>query len=210
MSKKIRFIFYTLVIILCFFNYTHSEILKEHNFLKLSLTDTIIKINKDLDVDLTKLESFTGINGLYSFKAPEGLYLSKNENEYYSEALQSNIIFYFTETSQIDDANSIWEKKDLISKMKRNLKVTYATEKNDWVVVSGFGKNSEIIYKKGFYFKPRDNHMGQNGRNTQPWCFTGVLEIRYPADRQAIFDKIIPIIMKSFKCDFLSQCANCF
>jgi hypothetical protein len=210
MLKNIHFSFYMLVMTLCTFNHAYSEILQETYFLKSNSTDTIIEINRDVKIDLTKLESFTGINGLYSFNAPEGLYLTKNENEYFSEGLQSNIIFHFTETDQIDDPNSIWEKKDLANKMKRNLKVTYATEKNDWVVVSGFGKNGEIIYKKGFYFKPRDNHMGENGRNTQPWCFTGVLEIRYPAEHQAVFDKIIPIIIKSFKCDFLSQCANCF
>jgi hypothetical protein len=165
--------------------------------------------NKSVNIDYKNLESFKGENGLYSFEIPKGLFKLKNANEFHSDILKSRIILHFSETSQIDDPNAIWEKKDLINKMKENITSTYSETKKDWVIVSGTNDNGDIVYKKGIYFKPKDNHMGENGRNTQPYCFTGVLEIIYPVEQKEHFDKLIPILIKSFKCDFLSQCVNC-
>ncbi len=165
--------------------------------------------NKSVNIDYNNLEPFKGENALYSFDIPKGLFKLINENEYYSDILKSRIIFHFSETSQVDDPNTIWEKKDLMNKMKENITTTYSATKKDWVVVSGTNENGDIVYKKGIYFKPEDNHMGENGRNTQPYCFTGVLEIIYPIEQKEHFDKLIPILIKSFKCDFLSQCVNC-
>ena len=165
--------------------------------------------NKSVNIDYNNLEPFKGENALYSIEIPKGLFKLINENEYYSDILKSRIIFHFSETSQIDDPNTIWEKKDLMNKMKENITTTYSTTKKDWVIVSGTNDKGDIVYKKGIYFKPEDNHMGENGRNTQPYCFTGVLEIIYPIEQKEHFDKLIPILIKSFKCDFLSQCVNC-
>jgi hypothetical protein len=165
--------------------------------------------NKSVNIDYDNLESFKGENGLYSIDIPKGLFKLKNENEYHSDILKSRIIVHFSETSQIDDPNAIWEKKDLMNKMKENITTTYSETKKDWVIVSGTNDKGDIVYKKGIYFKPEDNHMGENGRNTQPYCFTGVLEIIYPVEQKEHFDKLIPILIKSFKCDFLSQCVNC-
>ena len=156
-------------------------------------------------IEYNNLESFTSENGLYTIDIPKGLFKLIKENEYYSDKLNSRIILHFSETSQIDDPKAIWNKKDLIQKMKKNIAVTYNVAKKDWVIVSGTNKNGEIVYKKGIYFKPEDNHMGENGRNTQPYCFTGILEITYSTEQKEDFDKLIPILIKSFKCDFLSQ-----
>lgn len=189
-----------------------AELRKEIEELKSQETQNSKEAEKTevLNIDYKDLKSFKEETGLYAFEVPKGLYKWNKANEYISDVLNSSIVFYFTETSQIDDPNAIWEKKDLIKKMKENIKVSYSVEKNDWVVVSGTDNNGKIIYKKGYYFKPEDNHMGENGRNVQPWCFTGVLEISYHKTHQSEFDKLIPIIIKSFKCDFLSQCLNCF
>ncbi len=171
--------------------------------------DTAKMTSKSVKIDYKNMESFNSENGLYTIDIPKGLFKLIKENEYYSEKLNSRIILHFSETSQIDDPNAIWEKKDLIQKMKENISVSYNEAKNDWVIVSGTNKSGEIVYKKGIYFKPEDNHMGENGRNTQPYCFTGVLEIIYSTEQKEHFDKLIPILIKSFKCDFLSQCINC-
>ena len=171
--------------------------------------DTAKMTSKSVNIDYKNMESFNSENGLYTIDIPKGLFKLIKENEYYSEKLNSRIILHFSETSQIDDPNAIWEKKDLIQKMKENISVSYNEAKKDWVIVSGTNKSGEIVYKKGIYFKPEDNHMGENGRNTQPYCFTGVLEIIYSTEQKEHFDKLIPILIKSFKCDFLSQCINC-
>jgi hypothetical protein len=171
--------------------------------------DTTKMTSKSVNIDYKNMESFNSENGLYTIDIPKGLFKLIKENEYYSEKLNSRIILHFSETSQIDDPNAIWEKKDLIQKMKENISVSYNEAKNDWVIVSGTNKSGEIVHKKGIYFKPEDNHMGENGRNTQPYCFTGVLEIIYSPEQKEHFDKLIPILIKSFKCDFLSQCINC-
>ena len=34
------------------------------------------------------------------------------------------------------------------------------------------------------------------------WSKVGVIEIYYPEDSKEEFDKLIPLIIKSFKCDF--------
>jgi hypothetical protein len=171
--------------------------------------DSAKMTSKSVNIDYKNMESFKSENGLYTIDIPKGLFKLIKENEYYSEKLNSRIIFQFSETSQIDDPNAIWEKKDLIQKMKENISVSYNEAKKDWVIVSGTNKSGEIVYKKGIYFKPEDNHMGENGRNTQPYCFTGILEITYSPEQKEHFDKLIPILIKSFKCDFLSQCINC-
>ena len=171
--------------------------------------DTAKMTSKSVNIDYKNMESFNSENGLYTIDIPKGLFKLIKENEYYSEKLNSRIILHFSETSQIDDPNAIWEKKDLIQKMKENISVSYNEAKKDWVIISGTNKSGEIVYKKGIYFKPEDNHMGENGRNTQPYCFTGVLEIIYSTEQKEHFDKLIPILIKSFKCDFLSQCINC-
>jgi hypothetical protein len=171
--------------------------------------DTSKMTSNSIKIDYNNMESFKGENGLYTIDIPKGLFKLIKENEYYSDKLNSRIILHFSETSQIDDPNAIWEKKDLIQKMKGNISVTYNEAKKDWVIVSGTNKDGEIVYKKGIYFKPEDNHMGENGRNTQPYCYTGILEITYTTEQKEHFDKLIPILIKSFKCDFLSQCNNC-
>jgi hypothetical protein len=172
-------------------------------------SDTAEIDNKSVNIDYDNLESFKSENGIYTIDIPKGLFKLTNENEYYSNILKSKIIFHFSETSQIDAPDAIWEKNDLINKMKENINVTYSEAKKDWVIVSGTNSKGEIVYKKGIFFKPADNHMGENGRNTQPYCFTSVLEIIYPIEQKVHFDKLIPILIKSFKCDFLSQCVNC-
>ena len=174
-----------------------------------TLGDTTELAKFPLNFDFDKLESIKSENGLYQFKIPKDLFKRKNENEFYSDVLKSKIIFHFSETSQIDAANAIWKKIDLVNKMKENILVTYSVAKNDWAIVSGTTNKGEIIYKKGIYFKPKDNHLGENGRNTQPYCFTGIIEIIYPTEQKDHFNKLIPILVKSFKCDFLSQCGNC-
>ncbi len=172
-------------------------------------TNSVQNKKQKVNINYEDIEQINGANGIYNLEIPKGLFKRIGDNEYYSDELNSKIIFYSSETSQIDDPNAIWEKKDLLDKMKQNLNVTYNAEKNDWVVVSGTNNKGEIVYKKGIYFKPQDNHMGENGRNTQAYCFTGVLEIIYPKEHMAHFDKLIPILTKSFKCDFLPLCANC-
>lgn len=84
--------------------------------------------------------------------------------------------------------------------MKKKLEVTLVNEKE--MIVSGKLNDYMISYKKGIYFKPKDNYFGESGRNTQPFCFTGTLVLDYPANHQEEFEKLIPMIMESFKCDF--------
>ena len=103
----------------------------------------------------------------------------------------------FSETSQVDSPDAIWKKSDLIDAMKKNLDVKYSADKKDWAVVSGFNKAGNIVYKKGFYFKPEDNFAGEDGENTQPWCQTVVLELEYPTQKKEEFDRIIGDLMKS-------------
>ena len=198
------------VILLCSCQNGRNETKLSDSSASNSASDTTGIANKSVHIDYNNLESFKSENGIHTIDIPKGLFKLTNENEYYSNILKSKIIFYFSETAQIDEPDAIWEKKDLINKMKENINVTYSKEKKDWVIVSGTNSKGEIVYKKGIYFKPADNHMGENGRNTQPYCFTSVLEITYPTEQKSHFDKLIPILIKSFKCDFLSQCINCF
>jgi len=198
------------VILLCSCQNGRNETKLSDSSASNSASDTTEIANKSVHIDYNNLESFKSENGIHTIDIPKGLFKLTNENEYYSNILKSKIIFYFSETAQIDEPDAIWEKKDLINKMKENTNVTYIKEKKDWVIVSGTNSKGEIVYKKGIYFKPADNHMGENGRNTQPYCFTSVLEITYPTEQKSHFDKLIPILIKSFKCDFLSQCINCF
>jgi hypothetical protein len=153
-------------------------------------------------------DKFEDDAGLISFLLPKGDFIISNDNSLKSEKLSSIVKVLFSETSQMDSPDAIWEKSDLSKAIKQGIDVTYFAEKKDWVVVSGFNKAGNIVYKKGFYFKPENNYAGENGRNTQPWCQTVVIELEYPNQKKGQFDRIISDLMKSMKVNFYAIIEN--
>jgi hypothetical protein len=140
--------------------------------------------------------------GLIVFSLPKNIFNLSANYVLKSNELNSTIKVFFSETSQMDSPDAIWEKSDLSKAIKQGIDVTYFAEKKDWAVVSGFSKSGNIIYRKGFFFKPENNYAGENGKNTQPWCQTVVIELEYPKNQKESFDKIIGDLFKSLKIDF--------
>ena len=166
--------------------------------------DTNVSDTAKIYIDYTQLTCHQGKDQVFQFKAPKDLFVvnSTDDKVFYAEKLNATIHFMLTETSQVDAPDAIRKKEDLIVAMKKNMEVTFTNEDQNTIIVSGKLPNNMISYKKGIYFKPKDNYFGESGRNTQPFCFTGTLVLDYPANHQEEFEKLIPMIMESFKCDF--------
>jgi len=137
--------------------------------------EVVIK-NDNEKINYNIIEEFIGQDGLYKFKA-------------------------LIRTDRFDE-QGIFSKKDLISKYKRKIKTSYFFDKNDWFVLSGNDSESNIIYLKGFYEELESMQGRDEGEPSWLWSKSGVLEIQYTEKNKEEFDKLIPLIIKSFKCDF--------
>jgi hypothetical protein len=162
--------------------------------------EVVIK-NDNEKINYNIIEEFNGQDGLYKFKAPKGLFKRSSGDEFTSELLQANIRFTLIRTDRFDE-QGIFSKKDLISKYKRKIKTSYFFDKNDWFVLSGNDSESNIIYLKGFYEELESMQGRDEGEPSWLWSKSGVLEIQYTEKNKEEFDKLIPLIIKSFKCDF--------
>ncbi len=162
--------------------------------------ELVIKNNNE-KINYNIIEEFIGQDGLYKFKAPKGLFKRTSGDKFTSELLQVNIRFTLIQTDWFDE-QGIFSKKDLISKYKRKIKTSYFFDKNDWFVLSGNDAESNIIYLKGFYGEFRSMQGRDEGEPSWLWSKSGILEIQYTEKNKEELDKLIPLIIKSFKCDF--------
>ena len=173
----------------------------------IALTQSAIKskeiaIENDYDkINYNNLEEFVSEDGLYKFKAPEGLFKRSSEDEFTSEILQAKIRFTKFQTYQFDE-KGIFSKNDLIRKFKKKIKTSYFLDKNDWFILSGTDKKSNIIYLKGYYEELVSMQGRDEGAPSWVWSKSGILEINYTEKNKKEFDNLIPIIFNSFKCDF--------
>lgn len=155
----------------------------------------------EININFSNIEEFTGEDGLYKFNAPKGLFVKGPNNEFISEVLNAKIIFSSDMTNQFDETG-IFSKKDLINQCKSKISCTYSVDKNDWFVLSGFDKKNNMVYLKGFYDELVSMEGREEGEPSWLWSKSAILEIQYSEKFRKEFDKLIPIIMNSFKCDF--------
>lgn len=155
--------------------------------------------SSEVEIDFDDLTSYSAFDGFTTFNAPKKLFKRVDDGIYYSEALDAEIKIQRTETLQIDDPESIWHMSDFERHLKDNREFTYEVIKKDWIVLSGYTPNGNIYYLKGLYTAPTDIYFEEYGSNVQPFCFTATIEIIYPVEAKEAFDKLIPIITKSFK-----------
>jgi hypothetical protein len=158
----------------------------------------------DKTFDITDLEEFTGTEGVYRFKVPKGLFVRSSKDEFTSDLLQAKIRFISKITDRFD-RSGFFKKEDLTRAYKSKINVQYFVEKNDWFVLSGKNPKNNIIYMKGFYEELSSMQGREQGEPSWLWSKTGVLEIQYSEKSKEQFDELIPLIMKSFQCDFSSM-----
>ncbi len=164
----------------------------------------IVFKNDNQEINYNNLEEFVGKDGnegIYKFKVPNGLFKRSSTNEFTSELLEAKINYKFIQTDRFDE-QGIFSKKDLIRNYKSKIKTTYFLDKNDWFVLSGTDSENRIIYVKGFYEELVSMQGQDEGEPSWLWSKSGILEIRYTEKHKKEFDKLIPIIIKSFKCDW--------
>lgn len=194
---------FNIIIILTLYGCTQNNVNKQSNIdvpdSKKASNQKLIE-NSQQNINYDIIEEFIGKEGLYSFKAPKGLF-KKSGDVFISEQLQAKIIFTSNYTDRFDE-KGFFSKKDLIKKYKNRIKSTYFLDKNDWFVLSGINKENSIVYLKGFYDELSSMQGRDMGEPSWLWSKSGVLEIQYTYENKEEFDHIIPIIMKSFKCDF--------
>jgi len=201
---KYFFFCFTICVILYGCNQSHKN-KEDEETQNLGIIDKIESQSTQMnEIDYNSTEEFKGEDGLYSISVPKGLFTNTIKNEYYSIQLNAKIIFHLYNThylDQGDDENAIYSKNDVIKKYKNKLKVTYALDKKDWFVLSGINTKNEIVYVKGYYDEMISMQGREEGAPNWLWSKSGVLEIYYDEEHKKEFDKLIPYIMKSFKCN---------
>jgi hypothetical protein len=161
----------------------------------------IQKENQEIKINYNEIEEFIHPYGLYEFNAPKGLFKKCTKDEFKCELFDAKIKFTFI-IEYFSDGNGIFNKKDLINKYKSEIKTTYSLDKRDWFVLSGNDSKNNIIYLKGFYEEHKSMCGREQGEPLWLWSKAGILEIQYPKIYKKEFDNLIPIIIKSYKCDF--------
>lgn len=197
--KRIIKLFVFLTFISCNQNNKYKDANNEITDSKKALNKKIIEsFSKKINYDIN--EEFIGQGGIYSFKAPKGLFI-KNGDTFLSEQLQAKIKFTSYYTNRFDESG-FFSKNDLIKKYKGAIRSTYFFDKNDWFVLSGYDEENKIVYVKGFYQELVSMQGRDFGEPSWLWSKSGILEIQYTERYKKEFDRLIPIITKSFKCDF--------
>ena len=161
---------------------------------------TAFKISNELD-------TFSDNDSLFSFKVPKGLFKQVSNNIFECESLNARIEFisnstYWSDENVLNGTAKLYEKLDVIKKYKKNISNLYLVDKANWFVISGQNSNNKIIYTKGFFQKLKSMQGRDQGEMTWLWSKYGLLKIEYNKAFKKEFDLIIPIINKSFICDF--------
>lgn len=160
----------------------------------------VLKISNELD-------TFSDNDSLFSFKVPKGLFKQVSNNIFECESLNARIEFisnstYWSDENVLNGTAKLYEKLDVIKKYKKNISNLYLVDKANWFVISGQNSNNKIIYTKGFFQKLKSMQGRDQGEMTWLWSKYGLLKIEYNKAFKKEFDLIIPIINKSFICDF--------
>ena len=134
---------------------------------------------------------------------PRGLFSKVSETEFISNDLKATIKLNFNFTQSFDEGG-IYSKTDLIIRYKSKYHPTYVADKSNWFALSGLTSNRNIAYVKGFYEDFSSMQGRDEGEPAWLWSKSGVIEIQYPTQYKLEFDILIPIITKSFKCDFIN------
>jgi hypothetical protein len=154
----------------------------------------------DLQISYENPEQFTGVDSLYQFKSPKGLFRKKKDNLYESERLDATIEFISHYTDRFDQ-DGFFKKQDLINSFKRGVRPDYFVDKDNWFVLSYDFTDTYTVYLKGFYDEMISMQGRDEGEPSWLWSKSGVLKIKYNKKHQAVFGKLIPFIIKSFSCN---------
>lgn len=193
---------YLFVAVLFFYSYGCNQVNTENPVAADSNAPSeTIEPQKLPNYNAEETESFAGEDGLYRFNAPKGLFKKMPNDEFFCDELNAKIKFTFKDTYPYDE-EGFFSKNDLINKYKRKINTTYLLDKENWFVLSGTNSFNRIVYLKGFYEELLSMGGRDEGSPSWMWSKAGVLEIQYDEKYKSEFDQLIPIITKSFKCDF--------
>jgi hypothetical protein len=169
-------------------------------------TSSVLESNNKVDpaiIDYSDLEEFVGKDDIYRFKVPKGLFARKGDN-FLCKSLDATIDFELHYHHIFDGEESEYFRiDDLYSQYKGRMKSTYSVKKDDFFVLSGYRPSNEIVYLKAFYEELETMRGGEDVEPSYLWSKAGVLIIEYPESSKEEFKQLIPIIMKSFSCDFI-------
>jgi len=160
------------------------------------------KVNDEFIINYQKLEQFKGLFGRCSFKAPEGIFKKTEENIFLSKKLDARIDF-ISHRFDVGDDQFIGSKEEFIDKYKKDIKVDYITSNNNSFEIIG-RTNKKNVFIMGYYYigYSHDGETGLADFNLPFFSLVGVLNIQYPNNRNKEFKKIIPIIKKTYNCNF--------
>ena len=163
--------------------------------------ETVPADEKIVDINYNQLELFKGANGFYEFKAPHGLFKLAGDDIYISNKLDASVTVFTNYTDRFDQSG-FFSFEDLIKKYEQGRTITYSAKKNDWFVLSGYDQQNNLFYLKGYYLDMVSMQGREEGEPSWLWSKSGVIYLTYPQKSKEEFDRLIPIITKSFSCDF--------
>lgn len=157
---------------------------------------------KETKIDYNNLEQLEGIFGRGSFKVPKGTYKKTEENIFISNRLNSRIEF-ISNRWDVGDVEFISSKEGFIEKYKNNIKVISIKSDNESFEIIG-EDNKNSFYIKGYFIIEygHDALTGEADLKAPFFSMAGILKVQYPLKNKRDFNHLLPIIKKSYKCNF--------
>jgi hypothetical protein len=157
---------------------------------------------KESKIDYNNLEQFEGIFGRGIFKVPKGLFKKTEENIFISNRLNSRIEF-ISKRWDVGDVEFISSKEEFIAKYKYNIKVISIKSDNESFEIIGEDKKNSY-YIKGYFIigYGHDALTGEADIKAPFFSMAGILKVEYPHENKIEFNHLLPIVKKSFKCNF--------
>ena len=157
---------------------------------------------KETKIDYNNLEQLEGIFGRGSFKAPKGTYKKTEENIFISNKFNSRIEF-ISNRWDVGVVEFISSKEGFIEKYKNNIKVISIKSDNESFEIIG-EDNKNSFYIKGYFWigYGHDALTGEADLKAPFFSMAGILKVQYPNKNKRDFNHLLPIIKKSYKCNF--------
>lgn len=153
-------------------------------------------------INYKNLEQLDGMFGRCNFKVPRGLYKKKEENIFISKKLNSRIEF-ISNRYDVENEDFIGSKNEFIDYYKKNIKVISVKSDNETFEILGQDSKNNIFIKGYFTIGyGHDAITGEEDVNVPFYSMSGILKIQYPIEHKTDFDNLLPIIRKTYTCNF--------
>lgn len=161
---------------------------------------------KDNKIISNELEIMKDSMGIFSFKAPKGLFKQSENRAFYSKKYNSKIVIE-TLSDNIGDVDGVFTKQELIEHYKKDLTNISFESKKDYFVITGKDSLKNNIYLRGFYSSldrilSKEENTSKEDKYIVIASKAVIIKVESPKTKSKDFEAIISEIFNSFKFDW--------